>query len=248
MAAPSLTGPQQLWQTSKWERARPWIVLGIGLAITGGGVLFVRHWQVTLAHWRAASRIQELGGQVDWTWGTDWWRGDATTSVSFASAETSFRITDADLQNLASLRNVEQLDLANCRDVTDSGLTAIANLRHLKELDLSGLVRVTDGGLESLRNLVALRVLILESTGITDAGLRRLAGLKHLEYLDLDATAVSDAGLAALEALPELKVVHLIGTRVTEKGAIDLLRKRPRLEVHQVALEDAFDHPQAGNP
>ncbi len=88
---------------------------------------------------------------------------------------------DADLANLAGLKNLKRLSLARC-PVTDAGVT------HLKGLDQ----------LESLN---------LYATGVTDAGLANLNGLKKLKRLYVFETKVTEAGAQALEkALPGVKL------------------------------------------
>lgn len=241
MAASRVPNVEDLWKTSKWDRIRPCIALGVLFAILFGCVVFVRRWQVTLVHWKAAARLQAIGGQVDWDWGNDWWRGEGTTSVSMGDSASRSRLTDREIQDLSQLRFVDRLDLSQCPNLTDAGLKAIEPLTMVKELDLTGVVRLTDAGLAVVGNLHELRVLGLGQTGVTGAGLAHLAGLKHLEYLDLDETAVSDDHLTALDALPALKIVHLTRTRVTEKGALALLRKHPRLEIHHELFEDPLD-------
>jgi len=58
--------------------------------------------------------------------------------------------------------------------VTDAGLECLAELRELQVLDLEG-TRVTDAGLAHLAGLKGLRKLDLRGTRVTDAGVADLA-------------------------------------------------------------------------
>jgi len=58
-------------------------------------------------------------------------------------------VTDAGLKELASLTQLQTLDLDNTK-VTDAGLKELAGLKQLRELHLSG-TKVTDAGVQELQ-------------------------------------------------------------------------------------------------
>ncbi len=71
--------------------------------------------------------------------------------------------------------------------ITDADLKELAGLKNLQGLDL-GVTKVTDAGLKELANLKGLRWLKIPATQVTDAGLKELAALKSLQVLDLGVT------------------------------------------------------------
>src|SRR6185436_18122065 len=66
--------------------------------------------------------------------------------------------------------------------ITDADLQALAPLKQLQALQLAE-TKVTDAGMKELTGLPQLRTLSLASAGITDAGLKELATLKSLQAL-----------------------------------------------------------------
>ena len=97
--------------------------------------------------------------------------------------------------------------------VTDDCLCVVASLPELQELDLMTTRHVTDVGLERLSRLSQLKALRLvnryEHQNFSDEGVHRLlshlTGLEKLEF----ATAVTAKGLRALASLPNLRHLEL---------------------------------------
>jgi len=90
--------------------------------------------------------------------------------------------------------------------VTDAGLQHLKGLTQLQTLDLSG-TRVTGSGLEHLKGLAQLHTLFLSRTQVTDARLVRLKGLTQVKSLFLDDTQVTDQGVKRLqETLPSCTI------------------------------------------
>jgi hypothetical protein len=85
------------------------------------------------------------------------------------------QITDAMLEDLASLGHLQILRLGGSRGVSDAGMRHIARLPRLRHLDLSG-TGITDSGLDALGDLPELETVSLAWTRVTDAGAMRLAG------------------------------------------------------------------------
>ena len=154
------------------------------------------------------------------------------------------KITDAGLQHLDRLRQLEELYLGrsniddsglsrimaltqlrvlNLREtnVSDSGLVNIETLTNLEELDLA-VNNIGDPGVSRLARLTNLRVLSLDDTDITDAGLMQLGCLTHLRWLSLWTRNVTDAGLTHLKGLTELQVLKLWETKITDSGLVNL--------------------------
>jgi Leucine-rich repeat (LRR) protein len=92
--------------------------------------------------------------------------------------------------------------------VTDAGLEYIKGLNNLEELDL-GNTQVTDAGLEHFKGLNSLEGLWLDNTQVTDAGLKHLKGMTNLRELYLNDTQVTDESVEKLrDALPDCKIEH----------------------------------------
>ncbi|MCE9608362.1 MAG: SUMF1/EgtB/PvdO family nonheme iron enzyme [Planctomycetia bacterium] len=132
------------------------------------------------------------------------------------------QVTDAGLAHLSGLTTLTGLDLRGTK-ITDRGIARLAGLKDIKSLWLSG-TEITDGGLEKIVAQFPLlsEPLEVNDTRITDAGAAHLRNAKSLRYLGLSGTEVTDACVPDLAAIPRLAGVDLIGTRVTEAGVAKL--------------------------
>jgi len=95
------------------------------------------------------------------------------------------KLTDADLAQLSSLRQLRRLSLNN-NPITDQGLAHLSKLSHLKYLSLDE-TTITDNGLKSLRACQSLEFLSLYRTRTTTAGVQSLrTALPSLTIIDAD--------------------------------------------------------------
>jgi internalin A len=155
------------------------------------------------------------------------------------------RVTDLDLDTIALLSGLEDLDLGvgldlgrggkpaapgggNCKvtggiQVTDLGLAKLGRLTKLRRLNLSG-ARLTPAGLKVLAGMPLERLSLWNCQALDDAAAGVLAEIPTLTYLDLSLTKVSDAGLQVLAKLPNLKALYLTETKVTPQ-AVDAFQK-----------------------
>ncbi len=102
-------------------------------------------------------------------------------------------------------KHVVALYLSN-GPVTDADLKELAALKQLQKLNLC-YTQVTDAGLKELAALKQLQTLDLQSRQVTDAGLKEVAALKQLQLLHLSCPQVTDAGVAEVQkALPKLGI------------------------------------------
>lgn len=157
--------------------------------------------------------VAGLGGQC-----VTRYRWPFTTVISVNLSHCS--ANDADLAELACLRNLEQLDLQGCR-VTDAGLKGLRGMLRLWKLSLES-TSITDAGLVELAHLTGLRDLNLSRTAVSDAGLQHLVGLTALSQLYLAETQVTDASMAILTRLPRLRDLSLLTTCVGDGGLLAL--------------------------
>jgi len=156
-------------------------------------------------------------------------------------------ITDLDLDKIALLSNLEELDLGvgiglgrngkpagpgNCRltggvQITDLGVAKLAPMKRLRRLDLSG-AKVTPAGLRALRNFPQLeRLSLWNCRGLDDSVAPVLAALPNLQVLDVTDTPLSDATLQHLKALPRLNKLYLTGTKATIPAAETFRKEKP---------------------
>jgi internalin A len=156
-------------------------------------------------------------------------------------------ITDLDLDTIALLSNLEELDLGagiglgrngkptgpgNCRltggvQITDLGVAKLAKLKKLRRLDLSG-AKVTSAGLKALQNFPQLeRLSLWNCRGVDDSIASILAALPNLHILDLTDTPLSDAVFEKLKALPRLEKLYLTGTKTTVPAAETFRKEKP---------------------
>lgn len=82
---------------------------------------------------------------------------------------TKSNVTDAELENLAVLEELESLTLHGTK-ITNDGLNYLTNLKSLKELDLSN-TNINDEGLKILENIKTLEKLQVHTTAVTNKGL-----------------------------------------------------------------------------
>lgn len=134
------------------------------------------------------------------------------------------RVTDADLDDLAQLKNLTSLNLrgalvgGNAVGTEDKALTKFAGLKGLGALHLSG-PQITEAGVKQLAGLKNLSALTLSGTGVKDAWLKDLSGLTNLTFLNVSfSREVTDEGLAHLRALKKLEILSLAYSSVSDEG------------------------------
>jgi internalin A len=155
------------------------------------------------------------------------------------------RVTDLDLDTIALLSGLEELDLGvglnlgrggkpaapgggNCKvtgglQITDLGVAKLVKLTKLRRLNVSG-ARLTAAGVKPLAALPLERLSLWNCDALDDSSAALLAEIPTLTNLDLSMTAVTDKGLQALAKLPNLKALYLTETKVTPK-AVDAFQK-----------------------
>ena len=94
-------------------------------------------------------------------------------------------IDDSGMEVFRDLTTLKRLYLHELPSVSDAGLSNLASLKDLEILDIWG-VPVGDPSLEVIAKLSALKTLSLRETGISDAGLGLLLTIPKLESLKLD--------------------------------------------------------------
>jgi Leucine-rich repeat (LRR) protein len=175
--------------------------------------------------------------------GTDFGDADMRRLARATSLRALFldftAVTDDGLVHLASMANLEVLDLGSTR-VSAAGFAPVRALSSLQVLYL-GNTLVTDAGLANLRKLPKVKKLDLQNTPLTGSGLIHLASLEKLETLMLGRTQIRDADLAALRRLENLKELELDETPISDAGLVHLegLPNLFKLDLRRTHVTDA---------
>lgn len=131
----------------------------------------------------------------------------------------SSRTTDETLSHIANLKSLKMLEISMCNDITDDGVRHLASLTNLEDLDLFASA-VGNRGQSHLSNLTNLRRLQLSGLG-TEEGLRHLTKLTRLESLTIGygiGYPVTAAGLGHLQNMKNLSRLRMDGCEVSDEG------------------------------
>ena len=140
------------------------------------------------------------------------------------------RATDEDLERIAHLTGLRQLNLSKAWDVTDRGVAALAGMTQMRCLDLYW-TGITDAALASLAKMTHLEYIHIGQTQIKGPGLVHLAALQRLESLSVENTDVDDHWLRYLKGLHSLKRLVLWGTRISFRGLADIKAALPNTQM-----------------
>ena len=136
-------------------------------------------------------------------------------------------MTDSALERLAELNHVTKLHLDGSQQVTDAGLQHLRRMPQLEDLDLCGYrSAITDCGLDVLRHLKQLRKFkMCWPQCVTDRGVANLQDCDQLETVNLLGTQSGDGAIKALTGKPGLRL-FISGMQVTDAG-LPLLHEFP---------------------
>ncbi|MBK5290100.1 MAG: hypothetical protein JJE04_00205 [Acidobacteriia bacterium] len=154
----------------------------------------------------------------------------------------SFRgafVSDADLDEVAAMGQLEKLDLSETR-ITDLGLLRLRPLRNVRELNLFYAELITDEGLAVLKDWPRIQRVNLRGTKVTDNTLALLAGKDSITALDVGFAEVTDSGLQYLPRLKGLRELAFGGNKMTDVG-LQVLRSLPALTHLDIAGKQRTD-------
>ena len=162
---------------------------------------------------------------------------------------TGVWVSDADLERLSGLANLNRLVLAHTR-VTDAGFAHLAALKNVRELDCYYAEFFTADALAHLSEWQSLERLVLRGTRVTSKALEHLAKLKSLRTLDLGYSQIDDANLDLLAELPRLDTLALGGNRISAAGLaqLRLLKSLRHLDLAGVQRVDSGEWGIVLNP
>ncbi|XP_039988850.1 dynein regulatory complex subunit 6 isoform X3 [Xiphias gladius] len=156
------------------------------------------------------------------------------------------RLTNASLKSVATLKNLQYLDISLCSKVSDVGikyLTEGYSVTKLRDLNISHCSHITDISVmriaQRLCKLYHLNLSYCER--LTDTSLEWLSG-SSICSLDISGCTIRDQGLAAVEGIRLRKLILAECVYVTDIGIEKLCKNVRDLEhvdvSHCVALSD----------
>ncbi|CUG37755.1 receptor-type protein kinase, putative [Bodo saltans] len=92
-------------------------------------------------------------------------------------------------RRMVSLKRLVLSSLGGCGKVTDAGLDSVASLPQLQWLDISKSYHITHAGLVCVASLQQLQHLDLLACNITDAGLTSIGLLHQMRHLNLNCAS-----------------------------------------------------------
>jgi len=148
-------------------------------------------------------------------------------------------ITDADLEKLARLPQLETINLAYTK-ITDLGLEHLAPLKNVKVLDLYYAEAVSDLGIAHLKHWKNLEHLNVRGTKVTSTLFEHVAKMTQLKFLDVGHSRVNDDLFEVLDSLPHLEHFSFGGNKMSG-AALPLLKSFPALKELSVSGQQRTD-------
>jgi len=122
-------------------------------------------------------------------------------------------LTDAGLEKLKPLVNIEELSLANC-GIKGTCFKKLQGMSKLARLTLS-FNDLTPDAVEAISHFQSLKQLVLSKTQIDDTALYQIAKLPHLQLLKIDRDdRITAKGLAAIQRMKALETLYLDDTKL----------------------------------
>ncbi|XP_030222446.1 dynein regulatory complex subunit 6 [Gadus morhua] len=139
------------------------------------------------------------------------------------------RMTDACLKSVATLKNLNYLDISHCNKVSDVGvrfLTEGSAAAKLRELNLSHCSRIRDISVMRIaqKMLKLFHLNLSHCSSLTNSSLECLTG-SRLCSLDLSGCSLQDQGLGALEGVCLRRLVLSQCVHITDVGVEKLLKR-----------------------
>jgi hypothetical protein len=135
-----------------------------------------------------------------------------------------------DLALFGRLRDLERLQILNCRTLNDEMAAQLSGLKHLTSLALTNSV-ISDVTVEMIvKSFPSLTELDLSSnTNMTNGVVKIISELGNLQRLTLIQNQINDIGAQRLEKLQELRVLDLRGNMEAGDMALEVVARLPKL-------------------
>ncbi|MEQ1858339.1 MAG: protein kinase [Chthoniobacteraceae bacterium] len=138
--------------------------------------------------------------------------------IELADVKKNEKLTDADLEVLATCRELESLRIERA-PITSNGLEALRGLPALKSLRIASCEGVNDQFMTVVATLTALMVAEFQDIPITREGIKQLTRCTKLHRVSLQGRGVSAGAIAQLAQLP---IEDLALNGLAEASALDL--------------------------
>ncbi len=149
-------------------------------------------------------------------------------------------VSDELMRQIASLPNLQRLELFDCSGVTDEGMKHLEGHSKLEFLALRGLYQVTDQSMNTIGSLAKLRELDLTGTKLTGMFWSRLAELPELKKLHVhgDSFTADDICKLAVGSVSSLvyKTSDWLGVEELSRNDIELISGLRTDESRQLRL------------
>jgi len=168
--------------------------------------------------------------------------GERCQSLRHFYVSDCSRITEISMRNIAHLKALVVVNLADCLRINDSAVRAIVEGPSgpvLRELNLTNCIRVTDASLLRIsQRCVSLRYLTLcHLELLTEAGMEFVSTIKSLYALDVTGCNVQDGGMHNLANNSKLKQLNLVAnTLITDLGIQKYVSSVPEIEAINVSF------------
>jgi hypothetical protein len=108
--------------------------------------------------------------------------------------------------------------------ITDAGVERLTELRQLEVLRFHDCLALTSTSVRHLRRFPNLTSLTVGGENITNAWLDEISSLINLEVVTIEGQKVTDDAVELLRAMKSLKRAHFCGTQVTQAEAARVQR------------------------
>lgn len=177
--------------------------------------------------------------------------GDLTRwrSIDVGSCE----ISDKTCELFSQMKNIELIDISECKGISDGAIRRLWSLPKLREINLSGTgisnaalqgvgdspalqslclgkARIDDERLELLGACRKLKSLALNGCEISSSGLQYLGGCEEIECLNFLDSQFSGSIAKGIGSRSELRILVLSETNVTTDDLIEVIRQCPHIE------------------
>lgn len=159
-------------------------------------------------------------------------------------------ISDLGVRKIATIRSLETVRIAGCRNLsdhsiaalaqlpnlktlwigysglTDNGLKALSNARSLECLSISGNAKMRGAGLKYLSTLPSLYELWMADLDVSREGIKAVSSLTCLRKLVASDSNIDDRAMPYIARLDNLEILNITGTRISGKGLMELSRSK----------------------
>lgn len=150
-------------------------------------------------------------------------------------------LDDSMVAQLASLKKLKNLKLANAGMLSDKGVkTIVESFPNLKSLDLSSNTLLTNESLKEIARLQELEQLIVMYCNFNEFGMIPISKMPKLRSVDIRMNHVGNSGMGFLANLPSLRMLKHRSAAVDDFGLEALTKAKglATLEIQDFTITD----------